>query len=137
MFKSLSIRLHKRNICVCLIQRYSLTGENSEVRTKLSVRDVGSNPATPFWIFKKKGCTKVENVLNVHERKMDKSSESLSIDKIKKAAEHLRQALILMCQIDGCDDASDQMKKKIRSIVSAFSIDKSELERMIESYEKE
>jgi len=79
----------------------------------------------------------VDSVVDVCENKMDKSSESLVMKKIKGAAEHLRQALILMCQVDGCDDASDKTKKKIRSIVSAFSIDKSELERIIESSEKE
>ena len=79
----------------------------------------------------------MDSVLNSSENKIDKSSESLSIDKIKAAAEYLRQALILMCQIDGCDDASDKTKKKIRSIVNAFSIDKSELERIIESHENQ
>ena len=73
--------------------------------------------------------------MKLHERfGINTPSEYSTRDKIKEAARHLQQALNLMCQVDECCDTSEDIKNKIKKIIDAFTMDKSELERIIEHY---
>ena len=71
----------------------------------------------------------------------DKESQSRSVhteptprDHIKKAAYHIKQALFDMEIVEGHIGTSDEVRKRIQKIIEVFSIDKSELERIIDIY---
>ena len=71
----------------------------------------------------------------------DKEAKSCSVrteptprDHIKNAAYHIRQALFAMETVEGHIGTPDEVRKRIQKIIEVFSIDQSELERIINLY---
>lgn len=123
------------------------------MRTKLNSETAGSNPVAPInrnKTIKQKTTREEAMSITTDRNKTSKLSDFLMSqekfrppvsqsvrseptprDYIKKAAQHLQQALNSMHVAAIHHSTEDEVKEKLQKIMDAFSLDKSELERII------